>query len=269
MTTWPATKDNDQTEVAAIPVLLTFDDGPHAGGTSSNLTRNIVATLKANAVQNGIVSVFFVQSHARENNGTGAEMRFGHPQGEAASLAAAADGHLIQIHTGSDIDHALHTSRVLAAPYNVTGSTAPDGQNALESDLIRAKLRIKDKTGAESKYVRAVELARNASVNATYGRQSLKHIGVNVDGKDGGSASGSTPDGVKSKLRNGPTSVKTAIQNGAVHLIVLFHDTNSETAAHLSDYLQVIKEECQSIGGPAAFVTSTATAQQILDSTIV
>lgn len=49
------------TENSSIPVLLTFDDGPHAGGPASNLTRKIAATLKTNPFKNGIVAVFFLK----------------------------------------------------------------------------------------------------------------------------------------------------------------------------------------------------------------
>jgi peptidoglycan/xylan/chitin deacetylase (PgdA/CDA1 family) len=254
-------------ESSSIPVLLTFDDGPHAGAASANLTRKIAAVLKTNSIQNGILGVFFVQTHAKGEDGS--EIRFGNPNGSAASKAAFDVGHLIEIHTGSDGDHVKHTVRVAQPAYNVGGSSAPDGQNALESDLIRAKARIKDKVGREPKYVRAVGLERNAAVDATYARVGLKHIGVNVDSKDGGSAAGSEPSQVKQTLKSGPHSVPHAIASGAAHLIVLFHDTNSETAANLADYIKVIADAALAAGKTAKFVTSRDAALQILNTTSV
>lgn len=252
-------------EFAAIEVLLTFDDGPHAGAASANLTRKISATMKTNPTQNGIIGVFFAQTHAKGSDGS--QIRFGNPNGAAASKAAFDDGHLIEIHTGSDRDHVKHTIRVTQPAYNVGGTSAPDGQNALESDMIQAKARIKDKVGQEPRFVRAVGLDRNPTVNATYGRVSLKHIGVNVDSKDGGDDGGSEPSGVKATLKAGPHSVPHAISAGAPHLIVLFHDTNSETAANLTDYIKVIADAAQSAGKTAKFVTSRSDALAILNAT--
>ncbi len=69
MTSSAETKDGVAREAASIPVLLTFDDGPHAGGGSGNLTRKVTAALKLNSTQNGIISVFFVQTHAQGSGG--------------------------------------------------------------------------------------------------------------------------------------------------------------------------------------------------------
>ena len=81
--------------------------------------------------------------------------------GEDVTKLSAEMGHVIGIHTGSDEDHAPHTNRAAAPAYDVDGDTKADGTNGLESDLIRAKARIKKVIGAELGSTSAVGLKRN------------------------------------------------------------------------------------------------------------
>ena len=118
-----------------------------------------------------------------------------------------------------------------------------------------------DTGGRAPGFVRAVGLARNEAVNNTYSRVGLKHIGVNVDSKDNDVAR-PTPQVVMRTLNSGRHSVKAAIMAGAAHLIVLFHDINSTTAASLSTYIDTITAAVRGAGRTPVF---TASAKAVTD----
>jgi len=141
----------------------------------SNLTRKVMRALNARNIH----AVFFIQTHStapkgieRTKNGT---------EGGAVVKELAESGHSIQIHTGSTDDHTLHTTRVKASADDANGDgkiDALDGQNGLESDLIRAKARIKLITGKEPKWVRpptGVYYTKDPAQDCrpTYQRQNL------------------------------------------------------------------------------------------------
>ena len=241
-----------------IPIVLTFDDGPHAaaGRGVKNYTIGIATLLKSR----NIVGAFFIQTHVIH--------RFGGDAGKNAIKTVSDLGHIVAIHTGSDDDHASHTKRVTALAYDVDGDKRPDGMNGLESDLIRAKAQIQKVLGGSAPgFVRAVGLARNEAVNNTYSRVGLKHIGVNVDSKDNDVARPTTQV-VMRTLNSGRHSVKAAIMAGAAHLIVLFHDINSTTAASLSTYIDTITA-VREAGRTPAFTPSAKAVTDIFLATKV
>jgi peptidoglycan/xylan/chitin deacetylase (PgdA/CDA1 family) len=237
-----------------ISIVLTFDDGPHAASGTQNHTSEIVAELK----KRDIVGAFFIQTHVA--------YRFASSGGRAASLNASKAGHVIAIHTGSQADHVDHTIRASEPPYDVDGDQQPDGSNALESDLIRAKAVITQVIGVTPLFVRAVGLHRNAAVNDTYKRVGLKHIGVNADSKDNESPRPAAPV-VVSTLMFGPNSVTNAIQGGAPHLIVLFHDINPITSKNIGQYIDTIDKAARVAGRTAAFTATTNDVLTILNTT--
>lgn len=231
---------------APIPIVLTFDDGPHAaaGQGATNYTIDIATALK----NRNIVGAFFIQTNVSHRCGCAA--------GKSVVKQVSDMGHVIAIHTGSDGDHVAHTKRVKEPAYDVDGDKKPDGLNGLESDLIRAKAQIQKVIGGDPpEFVRAVGLERNEAVNKTYSRVGLKHIGVNVDSKDN-EPPRPTPQVVEHTLDTGPNSVKHAIAAGATDLIVLFHDINATTAAHIGDYIDTISVAVKAEGRTAEFTTS-------------
>ena len=252
-------------EAADIEILLTFDDGPHAQPGNQNNTYQIVEALKSNSTTNNIVAAFFIQTHSKAG-------RLGESRGKEVIKLAYDAGCPIEIHTGSTADHAMHPERAATAAYDVTGDDKPDGQNGLESDLIRAKARINEVVGTVPKYVRAVGLNRGqfdcstATVDETYQRVSLKHIGVNVDSKDNAPGRPS-PDVVKQTLTTGDNSVANAIQAGKPHMIVLFHDVNGKAADNIDAYIATIAGVTGKSGRFPKFIKSRADALAILSST--
>ncbi len=242
-----------------IPIVLTFDDGPHAaaGDGVKNHTIEIATLLKAR----NIIGAFFIQTHVSH--------RFGSAAGKSVVKAVSDLGHVIAIHTGSDDDHASHTKRVATPAYDVDGDKKPDGMNGLESDLIRAKAQIQKLLGGNAPgFVRAVGLARNEAVNNAYSRVGLKHIGVNVDSKDN-EPPRPTSQVVMRTLESGLQSVKAAIKAGAPHLIVLFHDINNTTAVSIGSYIDTIKAAVAAAGRAPAFAASTKAVMDIFLATKV
>lgn len=242
-----------------IPIVLTFDDGPHAasGNGVKNYTIDIATLLKSR----NIVGAFFIQTHVSH--------RFGSAAGKDVIKRVSDLGHVIAIHTGSDDDHASHTKRVAAPAYDVDGDKKPDGMNGLESDLIRAKSQIQKALGGNAPtFVRAVGLARNEAVNSTYSRVGLKHIGVNVDSKDN-EPPRPTSQVVMRTLESGRQSVGAAIKAGAPHLIVLFHDINNTTAASTGTYIDTITAAVKAAGRTPEFTGSTKAVMDIFLATKV
>ena len=242
-----------------IPIVLTFDDGPHgaAGDGVKNYTIEIATLLKSR----NIVGAFFIQTHVSH--------RFGSSAGKNVIKTVSGLGHVIAIHTGGGEDHALHTKRVATPAYDVDGDKKPDGLNGLESDLIRAKAQIQKVLGGNAPgFVRAVELARNEAVNHTYSRVGLKHIGVNVDSKDN-EPPRPTSQVVMRTLESGRQSIGAAIKAGAPHLIVLFHDINNTTAVSIGTYIDTITAAAMAAGRAPAFTASTKAVMDVFLATKV
>jgi len=241
-----------------IEVVLTFDDGPHVKewGHGKNHTEKVVNSLKHNVIQNGVRAVFFVQTHAPGRGGT--------QIGRNIIATVAKQGHVIGIHTGSTRDHASHRVRARARPYDVNGNgvlETADGVNGLESDMIRAKARIRKLTGSDPLYVRPTYGQRNHTVNAVYRRQDLRMILWDIDSGD--NTGSPSVDAVNQNIHKG---MERCIAAGKKHLVILFHDINSRTAENLEEHLGNICISARKLGKTAVFPTSTERIVQILNA---
>ncbi|HYE17545.1 MAG TPA: polysaccharide deacetylase family protein [Tepidisphaeraceae bacterium] len=233
-----------------LQLALSFDDGPHALATG--YTAQVVKVLAANSVQPGIKAAFFVQTHA--------PARGGDPVGRQLITDASRAGHVVGIHTGSQTDHALHTVRVGAPAENVTGTADPDGENGLQSDMIRAKSRLAELTGSVPKYVRPTEGKHDRRVLATYGREGLKMVLWDVDGQD---RADRTAEQVRSSLTAG---VRAMFQGARASAVILLHDVQRATAAHLESYLQAMKAGASNPGDQVSFISSAADLERIFNA---
>jgi peptidoglycan/xylan/chitin deacetylase (PgdA/CDA1 family) len=224
--------------VPTIPVLLSFDDGPHGAAAAANHTVKIVDTLNTQ----GIVAAFFIQPNVKHRMGTGAGLAaVKHANGPVGS-----ERHVIGIHTGSDTDHEAHWKRERAGK--------------LRGDMAAAKVRIFSAIGHVPLTVRAVgfelsnpkdspanRTAMEARVRAAYAAESLRHIGCNLNSFDNtlakwrGAKVKRRPrsDEVRSLLREG---VADALKGGPRELVVLFHDINGTTADNLPAYITAIAD---------------------------
>ncbi len=254
-----ASKEGEKEEPKnIIEVVLSFDDGPHAASPDSgrNYTQTVFAALKDNVLQKDIRAVFFVQTHAPGRGAT--------PIGQDMISMLAKGGHVIGIHTGSKADHASHRARATAAAYDVNGNRvldAADGANGLESDMIRARARVKKLTGRDCLYVRPTYGERNRSVRSTYRRQGLKMILWDIDSAD--NTGSPSVDGVNFNLYEG---MRRCVNADLKQIIILFHDINSRTALNLEEYLGNICISARKLGKTAVFPTTTERVMEILNA---
>ncbi len=256
----PITPQSNATpdEEDRVEVVLTFDDGPHAGDLvrGKNYTDSVFRTLKDNLLQKDIKAAFFVQTHAPARGAT--------QTGQYLIARLAREGHVIGIHTGSTADHANHCTRAAASPYDVNRNgylETGDGANALESDMIRAKARIQRLTGSVPLYVRPTYGERNRTVKAVYEQQNLKMILWDiVSGDSTGSPS------VDDVNRNIDEGMEQCIAAGKEQIVILFHDINSKTALNLEEYLGNICISARKFRKTVIFPTTTERVLQILNA---
>jgi peptidoglycan/xylan/chitin deacetylase (PgdA/CDA1 family) len=241
-----------------IPIVLTFDDGPHAPeNEAENHTLRIAKALNARQ----IAGAFFIQTHVK--------FRFDCRVGRRTIKTLSDMGHVIGIHTGSDESHVPHIDRVKGPAYDVDGDKKADGQNALESDLIRAKAAIQKVLGGDPpEFVRSVGLKHDEPVDNTYKRVNLKHIGVNVDSDDNGDNPRPTSDVVLKTLESDPQEgIGHAIATKPPHLIVLFHDINDTTAKHIDEYIDKVAAAVKANDRAPEFTSSKNAVLEILRAT--
>lgn len=232
-------------------IRITFDDGPDSTdpATDVNLTRQVIDTLTSSIVGNNLPATFFVQTHV--------SFRGGNSIGQSMIAAEGAEGSHVEIHTGNgpipgvDQDHIAHTLRVLDPPYDVTGDGLPDGQNALESDMIQAKARILALTGRTPVLVRPPYSLFNTDVLDTYTRVSLTMQLFDVDSGDTTAcATAITIDCMENQLTG---TIQQQIASNKPSIVVLFHDIKPMTAGYLQDLLLTIQKAVQSTGRNAHF----------------
>jgi peptidoglycan/xylan/chitin deacetylase (PgdA/CDA1 family) len=183
-------------------------------------------------------------------------IRGGSDAGQQLLREMAARGHLIGIHTGSTEDHVDHRTRARAPAYDWNRDGVldeRDGDNALESDMRRAAARIAKLTGREPVLVRPTYGATNEAVRAVYAKLGLRMLLWHVDSRDAlDHARGSAV--IEANLQR---EIHEQIRVGHRTIIVLFHDINVLTQAHLDDYLIAIYEAVEAEGEFATFPITT------------
>ena len=228
-------------------------------GTGENYTENVLRTLEANSVQDRIKALFFVQTHV--------SYRGESDVGRRLLARMGATGHLVGVHTGSTRDHVDHRRRVLAPPYDRNRDgllDERDGANGLESDLLRAKARIRTLTGEDPTLVRPTYGATNSKVRAVYCRLGLRILLWHVDSRD----ALDHHRGARVIAANVRRQLREQIRARRRVIIVLFHDINVATQAHLDDYLIAIYEAAEAEGKVATFPTTSDELHAWLDEAL-
>ena len=124
-----------------------------------------------------------------------------------------------------------------------------DGENGLDSDMIRAIKRIEDLTGVKPEYVRPTYGSHNNATNSIYKKNGLKMIFWDIDSADclrRYSPGADLAASLRSKIRQSIIREKTGV-------IVLFHDIKYPTQRYLDDYLIAMYEGAQDAGKIAVF----------------
>jgi len=223
--------------------LITFDDGPHAN------TALILEQLAHNPLQQGISTLFFVQTRNAEGGGS--------RLGRFLLQREHAEGHVLGLHTGT-AGHVSHTSL---------------SQTELEWSLRTGMDDIRLITHERTMFVRPPYWRFNAATQAEYGRQGLYMILSDVkayDGVDWGQHIFQRRN-FRSQLR----AICRRMQlwgipeiDGIAPIVVTFHDTNQYTAAHLVEYLDLLIDEAERVGLPVNTKTFYDSAPELMQAAL-
>jgi len=228
--------------VAVVRVLLTFDDGPHAGVLGGgNRTEKVLDALKSKCVK----AAFFIQTHV--------PYRLAASNGLRVASRAHAEGHVLAIHTGSILDHRCHKWRC-AQPADMVGTI-----NGLDSDMARARSAIREIVGADPRFVRATYGYTDASCMSVYSRNDLKHVYWDLASGDDSKAASLAS--VLARL----AAETRRLATGSVELIYLLHDIAQVTAEHLTDFIDAIDASVRANGHTPAFAADAVEAQSIME----
>lgn len=217
-----------------VRFLLTFDDGPDIGEPSS--TRKIQQQLASNPVMPGVKALFFVQStHAGHGDSDA---------GRQLMRQTCAAGHVLGLHSGTPRGHVPHPR---LAPVELAES------------LLAGNLAIEQQCPGAVRFVRPPDWAYTDATLIAYQAAQLEMLQADVSANDGKIYGWKVSLRRRSHLRSSLERVAQAralgqlpVVDGVLPVIVALHDTNSYTAEHMTEYLEILVEESAAIGMPLA-----------------
>ena len=228
--------------MAPVRILLTFDDGPHGDALGGdNRTEKVLDALRRKRAK----AVFFIQTHAPSRLGT--------PNGARVASQIHAEGHILAVHSGGFVDHRCHKWRC-TQPADMTGTI-----NGLDSDMMRARLAIREITGRDPGFVRATYGYTNSDCMEVYARNGLKHVYWDLPSNDHNKTA--SRESVQAHLQTEMRRLAT----GPVDLICLFHDINKVTAEHTADFIDAIAAAVRVTGHTPIFVADRLEAELVMD----
>lgn len=222
---------------AAAPIrfVLSFDDGPSAATWFGNPTEAILDALADNPVQPGIKAVFFIQTRATNGGGT--------PLGHQLQQREQAAGHVLGLHTAT----AGHSDNVSMSPARLEQAL-----NAGVCDLTAI-------AGAPPLFLRPPFWDYNERTFQAYQAHGLHVILTDLSANDGKIYGVNFSPTRRSHLRRELADVREKIAqqalpivDGAIPVIVTFHDVNRYTARHMREYLQILLDSAADLALPVA-----------------
>ena len=218
-----------------VRFLITFDDGPSIR-TDYNPTLAILEQLARNDVQNGIKGIFFVQT--RNSNGGGTEA------GKDIMRFAYAQGHVLGLHSAEPAGHVKHV-RMGSAQLNQSLSNGMDD--------------IRQITGSNPEFVRPPGFLFDAETQELYRNLGVKMLLSDVNARDGVIHVFNVSLRRRSHIRSELNRVyaegglrQLPVVRGVVPVVVTFHDVNTYTAWHFTEYLHILMEQAVDVGLPLA-----------------
>ncbi len=218
---------------AATPVrfIVTFDDGPN-GRIKDNPTESILDSLAVNPTQNGVKAIFFLQTRSSDGGATA--------RGRRLIYREQADGHLLALHDASTWGHRNHRSLSNAE---------------LDRALQNGVTDLAPVMGRPVTLLRPPYWAYDERTLAAYARYSLTVLLTDIsanDGKDWGFKASPRRfihmamemEKVREQIARG----EIPAVDGVIPIVITFHDTNSYTAAHMPEYLQMIVDKARGAG---------------------
>jgi peptidoglycan/xylan/chitin deacetylase (PgdA/CDA1 family) len=217
-----------------IRFLLTFDDGPSAF-EYLNSTLSILDSLANNDVQSGIKAVFFVQTRAANSGGAAL--------GRKILQREKDEGHLLGFHTAT----ARHSNHRFLDP------------EEFEQSLTDGIADITAITGVAPKLVRPPFWNYDQRTFSAYQKHGMHVLLADLSANDGKIWGVNFSLRRRSNLLQKLTAVREQIAAGGlpavnadIPVIVVFHDTNSYTARHMEEYLQILVDCARELGLPTA-----------------
>nr|WP_295787224.1 polysaccharide deacetylase family protein [Rhodoferax sp.] len=213
-----------------VRFLLTFDDGPSLWQPSP--TTKILTQLAYNPVMPNVSALFFVQAVHRAHGGSDA--------GRQLIRQTCAAGHVLGLHSGSPRGHITHPS---LAPQELAES------------LSQGNLAIEQECPGAVGFVRPPDWVYTDATLAAYDVAHLEMLQADISANDGKIYGWNISLRRRAHLRKGLERVELARSagqlptvDGVLPVIVAFHDTNTYTAEHMTEYLQILVEESAAIG---------------------
>jgi peptidoglycan/xylan/chitin deacetylase (PgdA/CDA1 family) len=218
-----------------VRFLITFDDGPSTW-EPYNPTRVILDQLLHNPVQPEIKAIFFVQTRDRRAGGGTA--------GQALLRRANNEGHVLALHTATAGGHLSHT-----------GLSDAELDRSLRAGMADIQLI----TGETPTLVRPPFWRFDERTLKAYHACGLLMLLTDISARDGVIYGWTISLRRRSHFAAALAQVRRAIQEGklqivegAIPVIVTFHDTNTFTASHMEEYLQILVDQAHAVGLPLA-----------------
>ncbi|MDZ4198786.1 MAG: polysaccharide deacetylase family protein [Kiritimatiellia bacterium] len=213
----------------SVRFLISFDDGPSAR-TGYNPTADILDQLAHNDLQPGVRAIFFIQTHHPRGGGT--------PVGRRLIRRMHEEGHVIGLHSISPQGHMSHISMA---------------DDELAARLIAARRMIRDLTGQSARFVRPPYGAASDRTRALYESLGFSLLMCNLRARDGVIYGYHASPSRRRHFRKALARIRDRLLEAGPSeephvLIVTFHDLNSFTARHMTEYLHILVEEATHVG---------------------
>jgi peptidoglycan/xylan/chitin deacetylase (PgdA/CDA1 family) len=213
-----------------IRFLLTFDDGPSAS-SFFNPTQSVLDDLAHNPVQSGIKAVFFVQTRATGAGGSDLGRKIMHREYD--------EGHVLGFHTATP----RHTNHRSLDP------------EELEQSLNTGSADIAAITGAAPDLVRPPFWNYDKRTFAAYQQHGMHILLTDLSANDGKIWGYNFSLRRRSNMLRQLSEVREQIAagelptvDGAIPVVVTFHDLNRYTSRHLQEYLQILMDSARETG---------------------
>jgi len=219
---------------APIRFLLSFDDGP-ASSRPDGPTASILHDLADNPLEPGIKAVFFLQTRAQKAGGS--------ERGHELMHEEFAAGHVLAFHSATP----HHSNHRFLDPA------------VLERSLTDGSADIRAVTGSAPQLVRPPFWSFDERTFAAYQAHGMHILLTDLSANDGKIYGVNFSLRRRSNMLHQLDAVRTRIEagalpviDGAIPVVVTFHDINPYTAHHMREYLQILEDSAHELNLPLA-----------------
>jgi peptidoglycan/xylan/chitin deacetylase (PgdA/CDA1 family) len=213
-----------------VRFVLTFDDGPSASSLA-NPTLEVLHSLAQNTVQTDIKAVFFVQ--------TGASRAGNSDRGRRIMQREHTSGHILGFHSATP-GHTNHRSL---------------SSEVLEQSLQQGTSIIASITGSAPTLLRPPFWNYDQRTFAAYQRHGMQVLLTDISANDGKIWGFNASPRRRAHMLREMSEVRERIAvgeypavEGAIPVVVTFHDLNRYTARHTREYLQILLDSARASG---------------------